>query len=120
MYLNQEKGKIGENLACQYLEKNNYKIIERNFRCRQGEIDIIACDKIKNELVFVEVKTRSSLKYGRPSEAVEKVKQKHIKNVAQYYCYKKKIKDTEIRFDVIEVFLNNSNYKIEHIEQAFS
>lgn len=120
MYLNQEKGKIGENLACQYLEKNNYKIIERNFRCRQGEIDIIACDKIKNELVFVEVKTRSSLKYGRPSDAVEKVKQRHIKNVAQYYYYKKRIKDTAIRFDVIEVFLNNSNYKIEHIEQAFS
>ena len=120
MYLNQEKGKIGENLACQYLEKNNYKIIERNFRCRQGEIDIIACYKIKNELVFVEVKTRSSLKYGRPSDAVEKVKQRHIKNVAQYYYYKKRINDTAIRCDVIEVFLNNSNYKIEHIEQAFS
>ncbi len=120
MYINQEKGRIGENLACLYLEKNNYKIIERNFRCRQGEIDIIVRDEIKNELVFVEVKTRSSLKYGRPSEAVEQLKQKHIKNVAKYYNYKKKIKNTAIRFDVIEVFLNNSNYKIEHIKQAFT
>ncbi len=119
MYLNQGTGKIGENLACQYLEKNNYKIIKRNFRCRQGEIDIIAYDKTTNELVFVEVKARTSLKYGRPSEAVERVKQQHIKNVAKYYIFKNKIADKPTRFDVIEVFLNNSNYKIEHIKQAF-
>ena len=119
MYLNQGTGKIGENLACQYLEKNNYKIIKRNFRCRQGEIDIIAYDKTTNELVLVEVKARTSLKYGRPSEAVERVKQQHIKNDAKYYIYKNKITDKPTRFDVIEVFLNNSNYKIEHIKQAF-
>lgn len=120
MYLNYEKGIIGENLACQYLEKNNYQIIERNFRCRQGEIDIIAYNEIKNELVFIEVKTRSSLKFGRPSEAVEQIKQRHIKNVAKYYIYKNKIKDKVIKFDVIEVFLNNSSYRIEHIKQAFT
>lgn len=119
MYLNRETGKIGENLACQYLEKNKYRIIERNFRCRRGEIDIVAQDKTSYELVFIEVKTRSSFKYGRPCEAVEKTKQKHIKDVANYYNYKNKIKDTSIRFDVIEVFLNNSNYRIEHIKQAF-
>lgn len=119
MYLNKVTGTIGENLACKYLEENNYKIVERNFRCRQGEIDIIANDKTKNELVFVEVKTRSSLKYGRPCEAVEEKKKKHIKNVANYYNYKNKVKNTAIRFDIIEVFLNNSNYRIEHIMQAF-
>ncbi len=119
MYLNQGIGKIGENLACQYLEKNNYKILKRNFRCRQGEIDIISYDKTRKELVFIEVKTRTSLKYGRPGEAVEKVKQQHIKKVAQYYIYKNKLAKKHTRFDVIEVFLNNSNYKIEHIKQAF-
>ena len=58
MYVNQTLGRFGEEKACNYLKKNNYKIIERNFRCRQGEIDIIAKDLSKNELVFIEVKTR--------------------------------------------------------------
>lgn len=119
MCLKQQKGKIGENLACKYLEKNHYTIIDRNFRCKQGEIDIIACDTQKKELVFFEVKTRSSLKYGRPSEAVQKTKREHIIAVAKYYYYKNKIHKIPVRFDVIEVFLTNSNYKINHIKQAF-
>ena len=78
MYLdNQELGRIGEELATKYLAQNKYKIIERNFRCKQGEIDIIAYDLRNKELVFFEVKTRSNFKYGRPSEAVTKVKKKH-------------------------------------------
>lgn len=119
MCLKQQRGKRGENLACRYLEKNNYTIIDRNFRCKQGEIDIIACDGKKKELVYFEVKTRSTLKYGRPSEAVQKTKRKHIIAAAKYYYYKNKIHKIPVRFDVIEVFLNNSNYKINHIEQAF-
>ena len=119
MYLNQEKGKIGEDIACKYLEKNNYTIIERNFRCKQGEIDIIACDELEKELVFLEVKTRTNLKYGRPSEAVQKSKQDHIIKAAKYYNYKNKIKNIPIRFDIIEVSLNNSNYKISHLKQDF-
>lgn len=79
MYFRQEIGKWGENIVCQYLKSNNYHIIERNFLCRQGEIDIIAKDKAKKELVFIEVKTRSSLKYGNPAEAVTKQKQRHMK-----------------------------------------
>ena len=79
MYLdNQELGKIGEELAAKYLTQNKYKIIQRNFRCKFGEIDIIAYDLKNKELVFFEVKTRSNFKYGRPSEAVTKIKKKHI------------------------------------------
>lgn len=119
MYINQKRGKIGENLACKYLEKNQYTIVERNFRCRQGELDIIACDGKRKELVFLEVKTRSNLKYGRPSEAVNKKKKEHMVAAAKYYYYKNKIHKIPIRFDVIEVFLNNSNYKINHIRKVF-
>ncbi len=119
MYIKQQRGKIGENLASKYLEVNQHKIIDRNFRCKQGEIDIIAYDKIQEELVFFEVKTRSNLKYGMPSESVQKEKQKHILSSANYYTYKNKIKNTPIRFDIIEVFLVNGNYKINHIKNAF-
>ena len=63
MYFRQEIGRWGENLACKYLEENNYKIIDRNFLCRQGEIDIIAKDCIKNELVFF-----FKILYNRPKK----------------------------------------------------
>lgn len=119
MHINQKRGRIGENLACKYLEKNGYTLIERNFYCRQGEIDIVACDNIKKELVFFEVKTRSGLKYGKACESVNKMKQKHILSVIKYYIYKNHIKGVPIRIDVIEVYLSNSNYKINHIKQAF-
>ena len=76
MYFRQEIGKWGEILACKYLEENNYRIVERNFLCRQGEIDIVAKDSKKKELVFIEVKTRSNFKYGNPAEAVNKSKQR--------------------------------------------
>ena len=65
MNAKQQLGKIGENLASEYLEKQGYLILERNFACRQGEIDIIAKDE--KEFVFVEVKTRKSLKFGYPA-----------------------------------------------------
>ena len=102
MCLKQKRGRKGEDIACKYLQRNNYTVIDRNFRCRQGEVDIIACDEQEKELVFFEVKTRSNLKYGRPSEAVQKTKQNHIISVAKYY-----------------IFLNHSNNKINHIKKAF-
>lgn len=119
MCLKQKIGKIGEDIVCKYLQKKEYIIIDRNFRCKQGEIDIIACDEILKELVFIEVKTRCSTKYGKPSESVRKLKKEHIISSAKYYNYKNKIKDIPIRFDVVEVFLCNGNYKINHIKQAF-
>lgn len=116
MYFRQEIGKWGENLACQYLEENNYKIIERNFLCRQGEIDIIAKDINKKELVFIEVKTRSNFKYGNPADAVNKEKQKHMVQAIKYYIYKNYTKNIPIRIDVVEVYIVQ-NHKINHIKQ---
>lgn len=119
MYVNQTLGNFGEEKACIYLEKNNYKIIERNFRCRQGEIDIIAKDLSKKELVFIEVKTRLNFNFGRPAQSVNYIKQKHILNVSKYYLYKNSIENAIIRFDVIEVFVKNSEFQINHIKQIF-
>ena len=118
MYFRREIGIWGENLICKYLEENNYKIIKRNFLCRQGEIDIIANDKSKKELVFIEVKTRSNFKYGNPIEAVDKDKQKHMKLAIRYYIYKNKIENIAVRIDVIEVYLKKEGYKINHIKQV--
>ena len=107
---------FGELQATEYLENLGYKIICNNFRCIQGEIDIIAKDG--EELVFVEVKTRSSMKYGEAKEAVDKNKQKHIYNSAKYYLYKNNMETAFVRIDVIEIYLRNNFVKINHIKQA--
>lgn len=116
MYFRQEIGRWGENLACKYLEENNYKIIERNFLCRQGEIDIIAKDCMKNELVFFEVKTRSNFKYGNPADAVNRQKQRHMIHAIKYYLYHNGVQNIPIRLDVLEVYIVQ-NCKINHIKQ---
>ena len=108
-------GNLGEKLAAEYLEKKNYKIIEKNFYCKHGEIDIIA--ENKNELVFIEVKTRSNINFGTPSEAVDYKKQKRIYTSAKYLLYKNKIPEIPIRFDVIEVYIKYGKVKINHIKQ---
>ena len=111
----QEIGKLGENLATKYLKQNKYVILDRNFRCKQGEIDIIAIDS--KQIIFVEVKTRTNLSYGNPSEAVHKLKRLHMKKVAKYYLYINNITKIPIRFDVIEIYIKNQKYKINHIKQ---
>ena len=108
MYIKKEIGYLGEELATKYLKEKNYEIIQRNFICRQGEIDIIALDKTKKELVFIEVKTRTNNKYGNPSESVNENKQKHIYRTAEYYTYKNKLDKMLIRFDIIEININIS------------
>ena len=117
MYINKETGKLGEDIAVNYLKQNRYTILDRNFECRQGEIDIIALDK--EEIVFIEVKTRTSNKYGAPSEAVNKIKQKHMLQTIKYYLYIRNLSDEFIRIDVIEVYIKNNVYKVNHIKQAF-
>lgn len=96
---NKKLGDFGEKIARLYLEKNKYKIVEMNFRGKQGEIDIIAKDQ--KELVFIEVKTRTSIKYGSPVDAVTYIKQKRIYKTAEYYIYKNNIKNTrdKIRYN---------------------
>ena len=111
----QQIGKLGEDLATKYLEEKNYKILTRNFHCKQGEIDIIA--KEENEIIFVEVKTRKCLMYGTPAEAVTKEKRRHIEKTAQYYLFIKQLEKQPVRFDVIEVYVFGNRYRINHIKQ---
>ncbi len=115
MYKPHILGKNGEDIAVEYLQQKGYKIIERNFYCKIGEIDIIA---LKDEyIVFIEVKTRSSNKYGVPSEAITKEKLKHLYRTAKYYLYIRNLQDEFVRFDVIEVYFQNSKYRVNHIPQ---
>ena len=118
MYERHETGRIGEDISVKYLEQIGYTIIERNFECRQGEIDIIAKDK--NEYVFIEVKTRSSVSYGKPKEAVDTTKKKHIYRSAEYYVYLKHLENEPVRIDVIEVYKNQGKFMVHHIKQAIT
>lgn len=113
MRANVEKGRLGENVAVNYIIEKNYIVLERNFRAFTGEIDIIA--EKDGEIVFIEVKYRNNIKNGYPREAVNKAKQKKIKNTALAYIEKYGMSEKNFRFDVIEILGNN----IEHIENAF-
>lgn len=121
MHTKKELGTVGEDIAVKYLIEQNYKIITRNFMCRQGEIDIIARDTLKKEIVFIEVKTRTSQKYGSPSEAVDEHKQKHIYKSAEYYVYRHNLYNKTIRFDIIEINIDiiKKKIRINHIKKAF-
>ena len=110
-------GKEGEKIAAAYLEKNGYRIIEINFRCPIGEIDIIA--KEKSDLVFVEVKTRKSIALGYPEQAVGIRKQKKMSHLALWYMQKRKIADTNARFDVVAITLIPDNNEVRLIKNAF-
>ena len=118
MYQRHEIGKIGEELAVKYLKGNGYEIIERNFECKQGEIDIIAKDKEK--YVFIEVKTRTNENYGRPKEAVNQVKKKHIYKSTECYTYTHNIENEPIRIEVIEIYKKKEKYILNHIKQAIT
>jgi len=115
-------GGFGEREAARYFRKKGYRIITKNFTCRYGEIDLIA--EKSTILVFAEVKTRQTNNYGAPAEAVGYRKQEKIKLVAQEFLLTYD-KDTDIRFDVIEVMAAPSLFggfrvkEINHIEQAF-
>lgn len=115
MYQKHELGKIGEEISCIYLQKNGYEIIQRNFRCNKYEIDIVAKDK--KELVFIEVKTRSSGKYGLPADSVTREKRKHIYRAAKYYLHINKQENAFVRLDVIEIYLYKTKYYVHHIKQ---
>ncbi len=95
-------GAEGEVLAAKFLKKNGYKILQRNYRCKSGEIDIICYDH--GIVVFVEVKTRYSDTYGPPELSVTGAKKKQIIKVALQYIAEKKIKEIGLRFDVVSIF----------------
>ena len=106
------KGKEGEDIACKFLKKRGYKILTRNFRTKMGEIDIIA--EKKGTVVFFEVKTRKSRRYGLPKEYVSELKKKRILSAALFYLTKKKLWNRPIRFDVIGLILDREVIEVEH------
>jgi len=115
-------GTLGENEAVRILKKHGYKIIERNFRTRFGEIDIIAKDK--EYTCFVEVKLRKSSYHGTASEMVDAAKQKKIIRAAKIYAYRNRLFESSLRFDVvaIEAFAKDNklyDIKSEVIKNAF-
>ncbi|MCX7881561.1 MAG: YraN family protein [Patescibacteria group bacterium] len=114
---NRDVGKRGEEMACNYLKNKNYQIIEKNFTCRWGEIDIIA--KKDNKIVFIEVKTRVGDKKGKPYEAINYFKLKGLKRAINFYLLKKNLKNYKLSLEVISVILNEnlSMREIKHFSE---
>lgn len=110
-------GRRGEEIAVSYLKGLRYRIIERNYTCKFGEVDIIARDK--KTLAFIEVKTRSSTKYGHPYQVVNKRKQHQISKVALNYINKNNLQSTDARFDVVAVQISDEGERVELIKNAF-
>lgn len=98
-------GKIGEDLALDYLKSHGYFVLENNFTSKFGEIDIIAEKDLS--LYFIEVKTRSNLNYGEPFEAIDKRKIYHIRKAAQYYLLKNNYNDYKLKVAVFSILIEN-------------
>jgi putative endonuclease len=113
-------GNLGEKMATAFLQKKNYRILERNFRCKGGEVDIVARDPQDKSLVFVEVKARRDLSYGVPQLAVTPFKQRQISKAALTYLSKNSLHGHNARFDVIAILLaDDGRHTVEHIVNAF-
>lgn len=110
-------GSWGEEIAESYLKKKGYTILNRNFRSKIGELDIVARDG--NVIVFIEVKTRNKLSYGLPCESINEIKKRHIKRMADFYTMINNIEDIDLRIDVIEIFIIEDTVSVHHIENAF-
>lgn len=104
----QKLGKHGEDIASSYLQKKGFRVIERNFRARYGEIDLICLDR--NTLVFVEVKTRIGETYGKPEEAVTPRKLAEVVKTAQYYSMLHPELPSLIRIDVVAIQMTENSH----------
>ena len=117
-----ELGALGERLAAEHLERQGYRILERNFRCRMGEIDLIA--RRGSELVFAEVKLRKDASHGEAREFVTAAKQRKLLLTAEYYLSARPwAQDLQARFDVIEVYAaqgTEESCTVRQLENAFS
>jgi putative endonuclease len=116
MAAHNDLGKKGEQLAIDFLIKNEYKILEKNYRYLKAEVDIIA--QKDSTLVVVEVKTRSTDYFGDPQDAVNPKKIKRLVSAIDYYIIDKDL-DVEVRFDIIAIIHQNNKTRIEHLEDAF-
>lgn len=113
-----DTGNIGEKLARDYLKKHGYSIVQTNFRCRNGEVDIIA--RQKKTLVFVEVRTKRNLEYGTPEESITRTKSHRLRATAYYYLKSLEKQPASWRIDFVAVELDDQDKatRIELIENA--
>ncbi len=117
---NKGTGDLGEEIATNFMLTHGYRVLERNFRCKGGEVDIIARDPGDKSLVFIEVKTRRGLSYGVPQLAVTPFKQRQISKAALTWLAKNRLHDTNARFDVVAILLHTDGlHTIDHIKNAF-
>lgn len=115
---NAGKGEIGESIATTFLQGQGFHIVERNFRCVCGEVDIVARDG--RTIVFVEVKCRKNRNYGPPQLAVTPFKQRQISKAALVWLSRRRLYDADARFDVVAIVLHDHDIpEIEHIRNAF-
>jgi len=111
------RGNEGEDLAAEFLEEQGFRVLKRNYRFERGEIDLV-CEE-RDELVFVEVKTRTSSLFGDPEDAVTEAKQRQIRAAADGWCFENEINDRFCRFDVVAVELRARTQVLRHIRNAF-
>jgi len=119
-----EAGRRGENLAATYLEGLGLVVMERNYRFERGEIDLVCFEPASphspnGTIVFVEVKARSTDRFGSPEEAVSATKRRHVTRVAEAFLYEHRLDGAPCRFDVVSVRLGGQNPVIRHIKHAF-
>jgi putative endonuclease len=111
-------GRTGEDVAVCYLETRGWRVVERNFRRREGEIDIVATRR--GVLAFVEVKTRRSRAFGSPSEAVTRRKQARIRSLARAFLAERRPRARVVRFDVVDILWDARGLlRVEHLEGVF-
>lgn len=110
-------GKSGEEAAVRALKQTGYRILERNYRCRHGEIDIVAMDG--DTIAFIEVKTRGSDRFGPPEGSVDAKKQRHITRASMSYLAEKGLEERLARFDVVSVEVTAGGLKTGIIKDAF-
>ena len=113
-----ERGNRGEDLAADFLQREGYEIITRNYICPIGEIDLIAREG--NCLVFVEVRSKTSRRFGTPAESITSAKEKRLRKLANYYLVREVGKEVPCRFDLVSIEKEGSEYSLNHIKGMFT
>lgn len=117
MAQNQILGKYGEDLAAQYLTDRGYKIVDRNWRCSIGEIDLVAFHN--GRFVFIEVKTRNGTAFGHPFEAITPTKVSRMRRLVAQWCSTNQKAGANVRLDAISVLVSGGRVAIDHLKQVF-
>jgi len=110
-------GLYGERVAGQYLQSIGYEILERNWRCSIGEIDLIAKDHAR--YVFVEVKTRNGAGFGHPLEAITEIKLSRLRRLVGEWCRSRQLSGIDVRIDAVSVLVDRGKVELEHLKQVF-